>query len=159
MADATAVKKATALAADTLVESNDMFIVADAGTAELKRLSWSRVLAGIKRDLLSADSKTITNSGLTAIIYESEVAIRIKVYGTTTAALGTSNAYASFGTIAHTALKPVIKRIVPRARWVGTFRVNSEDNKVQFGNTLKDGSATNIPSGMQLNIDETIMLV
>ena len=87
------------------------------------------------------------------------MAIRIKVYGTTTAALGTSNAYASFGTIAHTALKPVIKRIVPRAGWVGTFRVNSEDNKVQFGNTLKDGSATNIPSGMQLNIDETIMLV
>lgn len=159
MADATAVKKATDLATDTSVDNNDAFLVADAGKAKLKRLMWSRILTAIKRDLIAATSKTVTNSGLTAIIYESEVAIRVKIFGTTTGSLGTSAAYASFGTISHTNLKPAIKRIVPLAGWVATMRINAEDGKIQVGYTTKNGSATNIPTGTQINIDETIMLV
>ena len=159
MANATAVKKATALATDTSVDNNDAFLVADAGTAVLKRLMWSRILGTIKSSLITATSKTVENSGLTAIIYESEIAIRIKIFGTTTGVLGTSDAYAGFGTVAHTALKPAVKRVVPRSGWVGTLRVNAEDNKIQFGYTAKNGSAANIPTGTQINIDETIMLV
>mgnify|MGYP004529229045 CR=1 FL=1 len=159
MADATAVKKATALAADTSVDSNDMFLVADAGTAELKRLSWARVLAKIKSELITADLKTVTNSGLSTAIYESEVAIRIRISGTTTGVLATSAGYISLGTIKHTSLRSVLKKVIPRTGWVATFRVNAESGKVELGYTVQNGSATNVPSGTTITIDETIMIV
>lgn len=159
MADITATKKATALAADTSVDGNDAFLVADAGTATLKRLLWTRILAAIKAAISEKKTKTVTNAGLTAIIYESPVAIRIKISGTTTGSLGTSTAYASFGQIATTGLKPVVKKISPRTGWEATLRVNAEDNKVQVGYTVQNGAAANIPSGTALYVDETIMIV
>lgn len=159
MADVAAVKKATALAADTSVDNNDAFLVADAGTAVLKRLTWSRILAAIKNDLITADLKTVANSGLSTAIYESEVAIRIKISGTTTGTLATSAGYVSLGTISHTGLRSVLKKVIPRAGWVATFRVNAERGKIELGYTAQNGSATNIPIGTQINIDETIMLV
>lgn len=159
MADVTAVKKATALAADTSVDNNDAFLVADAGTAVLNRLTWSRILAAIKNDLITADLKTVTNSGLSTAIYESEVAIRIRISGATTGTLATSAGYVSLGTISHTGLRSVLKKVIPRAEWVATFRVNAESGKIELGYTAKNGSAANIPTGTQINIDETIMLV
>lgn len=159
MADVTAVKKATALAADTSVDNNDAFLVADAGTAVLKRLTWSRILAAIKSALITADLKTVTNSGLSTAIYESEVAIRIRISGSTTVTLATSAGYVSLGTISHTGLRSVLKKVIPRAGWVATLRVNAENGKIELGYTAKNDSAANIPIGTQINIDETIMLV
>lgn len=159
MADVTAVKKATALAADTSVDNNDAFLVADAGTAVLKRLTWSRILAAIKSELITADLKTVTVSGMSTAIYESEVAVRIRISGTTTRTLETSAGYVSLGTISHTGLRSVVKKIIPRAEWVATFRVNAESRKIELGYTARNGSAANIPSGTAINIDETIMLV
>ena len=159
MADVTAVKKATALAADTSVDNNDAFLVADAGTAVLKRLTWSRILAAVKSALITADLKTVTNSGLSTAIYESEGAIRIRISGTTTGILATSAGYVSLGTISHTGLRSVLKKVIPRAGWVATFRVNAESGKIELGYTAQNGSATNVPSGTTITIDETIMIV
>lgn len=159
MADVTAVKKATALAADTSVDNNDEFLVADAGTAVLKRLKWSRILAAVKSALITADLKTVTNSGLSTAIYESEVAIRIRISGATTGTLATSAGYVSLGTISHTGLRSVLKKVILRTGWVATFRVNAENGKIELGYTAQNGSAENIPIGTQINIDETIMLV
>lgn len=108
--------------------------------------------------VVTAKKYTYSNNGLTTTVWESTVAIRIKVSGTTTGALSASAGYANLGTI-KTSITKLIKKICPRTGWIATFRVNPEgNNKIQLGYTVQNGVAADIPANTSINIDETIMI-
>ena len=108
--------------------------------------------------VVTAKKYTYSNNGLTTTVWESTVAIRIKVFGTTTGALSASAGYANLGTI-KTSITKLIKKICPRTGWIATFRVNPEgNNKIQLGYTVQNGVAADIPANTSINIDETIMI-
>lgn len=109
--------------------------------------------------VVTAKKYTYSNNGLTTTVWESPVAIRIKVSGTTAGALSASAGYANLGTI-KTSITKLIKKICPRTGWIATFRVNPEgNNKIQLGYTVQNGAAADIPANTSINIDETIMIV
>lgn len=85
--------------------------------------------------------------------------IRIKMSGTATAILATSNGYLSFGGIKATGMTPAIKKIWIQSNYEVSLRLNASKGKIELGYSVKNGTMVDIPSGIAINIDETFLLV
>ena len=116
--------------------------------------------AGTSLDALATAAKyTYSVSGISITVWESPLMIRIKMSGTTTAILATSNGYLSFGDIKATGMTPAIKKIWIQNNYEVSFRVNATSGKIELGYSAKNGRMVDIPSGIAINIDETFLLV
>ena len=116
--------------------------------------------AGTSLDALATAAKyTYSVSGISITVWESPLMIRIKMSGTTTAILATSNGYLSFGGIKATGMTPAIKKIWIQNNYEVSFRVNATSGKIELGYSAKNGRMGDIPSGIAINIDETFLLV
>lgn len=116
--------------------------------------------AGTSLDALATAAKyTYSVSGISITVWESPLMIRIKMSGTATAILATSNGYLSFGGIKATGMTPAIKKIWIQNNYEVSFRVNATSGKIELGYSAKNGAMVDIPSGIAINIDETFLLV
>lgn len=116
--------------------------------------------AGTSLDALATAAKyTYSVSGISITVWESPLMIRIKMSGTATAILATSNGYLSFGGIKATGMTPAIKKIWIQSNYEVSLRLNASKGKIELGYSVKNGTMVDIPSGIAINIDETFLLV
>lgn len=127
------------------------------GVATLKDIQTQSISS--LNDFVTPKQYSYTNNGITTTVWESPLAIRIKATGAASVELGTKSGYATIGYVKMTNIAKIIKKVMLHGYYTGTFRINYDSNKIQFGITLKNGVAANYEKDTQVFIDETFLFI
>lgn len=127
----------------------------EAGSVKAEEITTTK---GTSLDALVTPTEyTYTRGTVTITVWESPIAIRIKMTGKTSAAWGTKSGYVQTGSVMATDMTAVVKKVAVTSSHIATLRVNASSGKIEVGYSKNGTTAENIPEDTAIMLDETIM--